>query len=72
MKSLGRFEYDKIPLFLNKKYKTKKSQTIQKLGHIFSDTILPIKSCCSKCNLAFWGIGNQGVVCLSKFIFKKK
>jgi len=66
IKMIGKFELDKIPTYLNKKIKTKKTPNSSTRNHNFVDNLYyNSKSTCSKCNQAFWGIGFQGLVCQS-------
>jgi hypothetical protein len=74
LKSLGKLEIEKIPVFVNKKSKTKKPANHSVRGHNFTEySFLTVKPVCSKCNMPFWGIGYQGLICQSKIlvIFKK-
>jgi hypothetical protein len=65
---IGKFDLDKIPTYLNKKIKTKKTPNSSTRNHNFVDNLYyNSKSTCSKCNQAFWGIGFQGLVCQSNY-----
>ena len=69
IKSIGKFELDKIPTYLSKKIKTKKipPSSYSTRNHNFVDNLyLTSKLTCSKCNQAFWGIGFQGLICQSR------
>jgi hypothetical protein len=68
IKQLGKYETEKIPTFMSKKPKNKKNSVISLRGHNFVDySFLSSKSQCVKCNIPFWGIGNQGLICQSKW-----
>lgn len=68
IKQIGKYDLDKIPMFVNKKLKLKKNSSSSMRGHNFSDcSFLTLKSSCCKCNLPFWGIGYQGLMCQSMF-----
>jgi len=68
IKMIGKFELDKIPTYLNKKIKTKKTPNSSTRNHNFVDNLYyNSKSTCSKCNQSFWGIGFQGLVCQSNY-----
>jgi hypothetical protein len=66
VKSIGKFDLDKIPTYLSKKIKTKKlpNSAHSARNHHFVDNLtLSSKLTCSKCAQAFWGIGFQGLIC---------
>jgi hypothetical protein len=66
IKQIGKFEIEKIPSFVNKKSKIKKNTSITIRGHTFVDcTVSSSHIVCGKCNLSFWGIGYQGLICQS-------
>ncbi len=66
---LGKYELDKYPTFVNKKYKVKKQPEKLAKGHSFFEQQFSIKTICTKCNFPFWGIGSQGYQCQSKQFF---
>lgn len=66
IKYIGKYELDKVPTFINKKFKLKKSPVTSVRGHNFADSFVSVKSTCLKCGLPFWGIGYQGLICQSK------
>ena len=69
IKTIGKFELDKIPTYLSKKIKTKKmtSTNHSARNHNFADYLfLSSRTTCLKCNQAFWGIGSQGLICQSE------
>ncbi len=66
MKNYLKIDFEKIPIFNNKKIKMKKNPSENFRGHVFMEMQMPVKSYCTKCNLPFWGIGFQGLICQSK------
>jgi hypothetical protein len=75
IKHIGKVDLDKIPTFVNKKPKLKKSSSSSTRSHSFIDcSFLNPKLVCFKCNCPFWGIGYQGIICQSKCLayFSKK
>ncbi len=66
IKYIGKFELDKIPMFVNRKSKIKKFSSNNR-GHNFIEyQFVSPKSLCAKCNQPFWGICSQGLFCQSK------
>lgn len=64
LKHLGKIDIDKVPTFVNKKFKIKKTHNSTARGHNFIEFLFPnCKSLCVKCKQPFWGIGNQGLIC---------
>jgi hypothetical protein len=64
IKHIGKYDVEKIPMFMQKKSKLKKSSSNSSRGHNFLDNFfISSKSLCHKCSLPFWGIGYQGVSC---------
>lgn len=64
IKHIGKYDVEKIPMFMQKKSKIKKNSSNSSRGHTFLDNFfISSKSLCSKCSLPFWGIGYQGVMC---------
>jgi hypothetical protein len=71
VKQIGKVDLDKIPTFVNKKPKLKKSSSNSTRGHSFIDcSFLNPKLVCAKCGYSFWGIGFQGIICQSKLFSK--
>ncbi len=64
IKYLARYELEKIPSFVNRKFKPKKQSATSLRGHSFIEfSSACTRISCSKCKQAFWGIGNQGLIC---------
>lgn len=64
IKYLARYELEKIPSFVNRKFKPKKQSATSLRGHSFIEfSSACTRILCSKCKQAFWGIGNQGLIC---------
>ena len=68
LKHIGKLDTDKVPTFMSKKFKIKKTPGNSVRGHNFVEFLYTSsKSTCFKCKQSFWGIGNQGLICHSQF-----
>jgi len=65
IKHIGKIDIEKIPTFNNKKFmKIKKVSGNTAHGHNFVEcSYMNTRTTCLKCKQAFWGIGNQGLIC---------
>jgi len=65
IKQIGKIDIEKIPTFNNKKFmKIKKMPGNTAHGHNFVEcSFTNTRTICLKCKQAFWGIGNQGLIC---------
>lgn len=71
IRKFGQVEMEKVPTFVNKKPKLKKSSSSSSRGHSFIDcSFFNPKLVCAKCQHPFWGIGYQGVICQSNILIK--